>query len=78
VTSPRAQVEYKCTAIYDPTDEVGIAYDDEQLGIPWPVINPVVSAKDIKNPGLAEVVGLLTGSTSGCPLPVTTRCVADL
>lgn len=55
VLSERAQVEYKCTALYDPTDEIAIAWDDPELAIPWPVAAPLLSAKDQKAPRLAEV-----------------------
>jgi dTDP-4-dehydrorhamnose 3,5-epimerase len=60
VTSEKALVEYKCTALYDPADEVGIAYNDPELGIPWPVEKPVLSARDSRNGSLADVVRRLT------------------
>lgn len=53
VTSDVAQVEYKCTAFYDPADERGIAWNDPALGIPWPVATPILSARDSSNPTLA-------------------------
>jgi dTDP-4-dehydrorhamnose 3,5-epimerase len=56
VLSVRAQVEYKCTDLYDPTDEVGIAYDDPALAIPWPVAEPVLSDRDRRNPLLADMI----------------------
>jgi len=46
VQSPTAQIEYKCTELYDPTDELGIAWDDPTLAIPWPVRDPVMSERD--------------------------------
>jgi dTDP-4-dehydrorhamnose 3,5-epimerase len=46
VLSERAQVHYKCTELYDPADEVGVAYDDANLGIRWPVQDPVLSDRD--------------------------------
>jgi dTDP-4-dehydrorhamnose 3,5-epimerase len=49
VTSDRAVVEYKCTALYDPTDEIGIAYDDSDLAIAWPTDAPIVSDRDARN-----------------------------
>ena len=61
VVSDRAQVEYKCTALYDPTDEVGIAFNDPALDIPWPVSNPILSDKDRQNGPLAEVIDRLIG-----------------
>ena len=58
VTSAVAQVEYKCTDIYDAPSEVGIAWDDPAIGITWPVSNPVLSDRDRKHPRLADVLNL--------------------
>ncbi len=55
VTSDQAQVQYKCTALYDPADEIGIAYDDPDLAIAWPVTEPILSARDQRHPRLSEV-----------------------
>lgn len=46
VTSEIAQVEYKCTDVYDPEHELRIAWDDPDIGIEWPIADPVLSAKD--------------------------------
>src|SRR5207247_1243247 len=46
VTSDFAEVEYKATAPYDPADELRILWSDPEIGIPWPVAEPVLSAKD--------------------------------
>jgi dTDP-4-dehydrorhamnose 3,5-epimerase len=62
VTSAQAQVEYKCTALYDPTDEVGIAYDDEHLRIPWPVQSPILSKRDRQNPPLMALIDSLAAA----------------
>jgi dTDP-4-dehydrorhamnose 3,5-epimerase len=55
VTSPSAQVEYKCTELYDPSDELGIAYNDATLAINWPSSSPLLSDRDRKFPPLAEL-----------------------
>ena len=55
VTSPVAQVEYKCTDIYDAASEIGIAWDDPDIGIVWPVADPVLSERDKRHPRLADV-----------------------
>ncbi len=55
VLSPIAQVEYKCTAFYDPADELGVAWDDPEIGIAWPDVTPQLSAKDAVAPRLAAV-----------------------
>lgn len=46
VLSDIAEVQYKCTTPYDPLDEAGIAYDDPELGISWPVQDPILSIRD--------------------------------
>lgn len=62
VTSESAQVEYKCTALYDPTDEVGIAYDDPTLAIPWPIEQPMLSNRDRQNALLSDLLSCLSPS----------------
>jgi dTDP-4-dehydrorhamnose 3,5-epimerase len=59
VTTEMAQVEYKCTDVYDPADEVGIAWDDPTLGIAWPAGERILSARDRLHPMLAAVVDRL-------------------
>ena len=46
VLSDTADFEYKCTDYYDPSDEGSILWSDPGLNIPWPIANPVLSAKD--------------------------------
>jgi dTDP-4-dehydrorhamnose 3,5-epimerase len=48
---------YKCTNFYNKSSEVGVAWNDPQLKIEWPVENPIVSEKDKALPTLAELVG---------------------
>jgi dTDP-4-dehydrorhamnose 3,5-epimerase len=55
VVSPVAQVEYKCTDLYDPASEIGVAWNDPTLAITWPVTNPLLSARDSRHPTLAEL-----------------------
>jgi dTDP-4-dehydrorhamnose 3,5-epimerase len=54
VVSTVAQVEYKCTDIYDAASEIGVAWDDPALGIQWPFSNPVLSDRDRRHPPLAD------------------------
>lgn len=54
VLTPVAQVEYKCTDLYDAESEIGIAWDDPALAIRWPVVDPVLSDRDRRHPTLAE------------------------
>jgi dTDP-4-dehydrorhamnose 3,5-epimerase len=46
VLSDTADFEYKCTDYYDPSDEGSILWNDPDLGISWPIANPVLSTKD--------------------------------
>ena len=59
VVSAIAQVEYKCTDVYDAADEIGIAWNDPALGISWPVAQPLLSKRDSSHPTLSEVTGKL-------------------
>jgi dTDP-4-dehydrorhamnose 3,5-epimerase len=46
VLSEIAEIEYKCTALYDPSDELGVAWNDPALGIDWLVESPLLSPRD--------------------------------
>ncbi len=59
VVSAIAQVEYKCTDLYDPASEVGIAWNDPALGISWPVDQPLLSRRDSQHPTLAALTDRL-------------------
>jgi dTDP-4-dehydrorhamnose 3,5-epimerase len=61
VLSERVHVEYKCTEFYDREDEVAIAWNDPQVGIEWPVREPILSQKDAGARTLAELAPLLRG-----------------
>jgi dTDP-4-dehydrorhamnose 3,5-epimerase len=65
VTSERVHVEYKCTAYYDPADELGVAWNDPEVGIVWPIPNPVLSAKDSAAPRLSEILDQLPRYEAG-------------
>ena len=58
VLSESAQVEYKCTDLYRPDDELAVRWDDPEIGIRWPIEEPVLSAKDAAAPRLSEVAAL--------------------
>lgn len=59
VLSETAQVQYKCTEFYDPSDEIGIAYNDPTIGIPWPVEHPLLSERDRQHGPLSGVMDRL-------------------
>jgi len=54
VLSETALFAYKCTALYNPQVEGGILWNDPEIGIDWPVTDPVLSEKDTKYPQLKE------------------------
>jgi len=41
-----AELQYKCTGIYNSRAESGILWNDPAIGIKWPVKDPVLSKKD--------------------------------
>ncbi|RMF61276.1 MAG: dTDP-4-keto-6-deoxy-D-glucose epimerase, partial [Calditrichaeota bacterium] len=54
VLSDFAEVQYKCTGIYNPEGEGNIRWNDPDIGIEWPVQNPIVSARDAGAPSFKE------------------------
>lgn len=44
--SESADLEYKCTDYYDPSDEGCLLWNDPELDIKWPDIKPILSDKD--------------------------------
>ena len=55
VTSETALFAYKCTALYSVADELGVAWNDPAIAIPWPVAEPQLSGKDKGLPHLADI-----------------------
>jgi dTDP-4-dehydrorhamnose 3,5-epimerase len=56
---------YLVTNEYDGSDELGFAWDDPAVGVPWPQVattedgRPILSDRDRSNPTLAELVARL-------------------
>lgn len=46
VTSDTAEVVYKCTDLYAPSEEGSVLWNDPDIGIEWPISEPLLSAKD--------------------------------
>ena len=46
VVSEFAEIQYKCTGIYNSKGESGIIWNDPAIGIRWPVARPIISKKD--------------------------------
>lgn len=63
LTEP-ADVSYRIDRPHDPSEDVTIAFDDPDLGIPWPLPVTLVSTRDSRAPSLAEVTRLLTDGRS--------------
>jgi dTDP-4-dehydrorhamnose 3,5-epimerase len=55
VLSEIADVHYKLSSLYDPATEAGIAWDDPDLAVAWPVADPQVSGRDLSAPRLAQI-----------------------
>ncbi len=55
VLSDFADLHYKVSRPYDHTDEGGVIWNDRDIGIRWPVANPVVSQRDSDYPQLREL-----------------------
>jgi dTDP-4-dehydrorhamnose 3,5-epimerase len=54
VLSEAAEIQYKCTGLYNSKAESGIRWDDPEIGIEWPVSEPSLSEKDRKAQTLRE------------------------
>lgn len=49
-----ADLMYKCTALYDAAADRAIAWNDPQIGIEWPIAEPLLSPKDAAAPRLRD------------------------
>lgn len=59
VLSDYAEFAYKCSDFYHPGDEGGLAWDDPELGVEWPIpegMELLLSEKDTKWGGLSAYV----------------------
>ena len=54
VLSDLAEIQYKCTGLYNPKGESGIRWDDPEIGVKWPTTNALLSEKDKKAQTLAQ------------------------
>ena len=55
VLSETAHFLYKCSDFYAPDDEGGIIWSDPDIGIDWPVEDPIISEKDKQYPNLSDL-----------------------
>jgi len=54
VLSEVAEIQYKCTGIYNNKGESGIRWDDPEIGIEWPIHDVLLSEKDRNAQTLAQ------------------------
>ena len=55
VLSETADYVYQVTKYYDGSDTQAVAWDDPDLGVPWPVAQPLLSERDKSNPRLRQL-----------------------
>jgi dTDP-4-dehydrorhamnose 3,5-epimerase len=60
VVSEVADVLYKVTTPYDPATERTLRWNDPEIGVEWPVVAPILSARDEQGESLAELRKRLT------------------
>lgn len=56
VLSDVAEVVYKVDNVYAPDYDAGVIWNDPDIGIDWPIEEPVISKKDQKLPTLRELI----------------------
>ena len=67
------QLLYLVTNEYDGSDELGFAWDDPAVGVPWPLVTttpggrPIVSDRDASNPPLADLLVRLRANGARAP-----------
>ena len=59
VLSDLADVAYKLSSYYDPETEAGIAWNDPDVAVEWPISDPQVSERDDTAPKLADIAAEL-------------------
>jgi dTDP-4-dehydrorhamnose 3,5-epimerase len=48
-------ITYLVDGYYDPADELGVAWDDPDIGADWGLVDPILSDRDRKNPTRAAL-----------------------
>lgn len=57
VLSETAEVLYKISSVYNGATETGIAWNDPDISVNWPIQNPLLSERDRQAKPLAEYLG---------------------
>jgi dTDP-4-dehydrorhamnose 3,5-epimerase len=55
VLSLAADVCYRVDAYYDPSLDAAVAWNDPDIGIPWPLSDPILSQRDRNAPPLSSI-----------------------
>src|SRR5690606_17996415 len=55
VLSGHAVFNYMCTDVYVKENDAAVRWNDGDIGVDWPIAEPVLSAKDATAPLLAEI-----------------------
>jgi len=56
VISETAEIAYKCSEVYHPEDELGLRWNDPDIAIEWPALNPVLSNRDAILPFMTDII----------------------
>lgn len=63
----QATLLYLVDNYYTGSDELGVAWNDPALAVPWGIDNPILSERDAKNPRLADIPSHLLPQQSSVP-----------
>ena len=73
VVSNYAEIEYKCSAFYDPADEIAVRWDDPAIGIEWPVTAPAGCSDRLwPSQGLRMPLSRRNSGVKNVPIATTT------
>ena len=56
VLSDLADLHYKVSRFYDPDDECGMIWNDSEVNIDWPSINPLIHQRDATYQSLSQLI----------------------
>ncbi len=48
-------ITYLVDGYHNPADELGVAWDDPEIGADWGIVDPILSDRDLKNPSRASI-----------------------
>lgn len=67
VLSDYAEIQYLTTGVYNPAGESGILWNDPEIGIEWPVKDPILSPKDRDAQTFADWLSRIESNTFAYP-----------